>query len=159
MNDALAAVVAFLLVSAAPAALAADQKPPRMTKEQAIDRIFQKLDVDKSGAIEAAESDAAAQKRFQRFDADGDGVLTRDEAAAHHAQRSEERRKRAEEWRAKRFAALDADGDGKVTLEEFGARRGQMFARADANGDGKITRDEIASHWQHRHHGKRAPRQ
>lgn len=157
MNDALAAALALLVVSAAPAALAQEQKAPPVTKGHAVDRMFQDLDADKSGAIEKSEVDAATQKRFQALDANGDGALTSDEIAAAHAKQAEERRKRAEEWRAKRFGQLDANGDGKVTLEEFGARHGQMFARADADGDGKITREEMASRWQHRHHRGHEP--
>ena len=159
MNDALSAMVALMLVSAAPAAMAQDQKSPHPNKEQAIERMFQNLDADKSGAIETAEADAFAQKRFQRLDADGDGVVTREEAAAVHGKRDvpEAKRQKVEEWRTKRFQALDADGDGKVTLAEVKAKETQMFAKADANGDGKITKDELASGWGQ--HGKRGSKQ
>jgi Ca2+-binding EF-hand superfamily protein len=116
MNDALAAVVALMLVSA-PAAMAQDQKPPKHGKEQAVERMFQRIDADKDGVIDAKESAAAWDKLFERMDANGDGVILRDEALAEHGKSnlSEERRKRAEEWRAKRFQELDADGDGKFT--------------------------------------------
>lgn len=147
MNDVVSAVVALLLVSA-PAAMAQDQKP-HMSKEQAIDRLFEKLDADKSGAIEAPESSATWEKRFQAMDVDGDGVLTRDEGVVPHGKRDmpEARRKQAEDRRGKRFASLDSDGDGKVTLAEFQAKRVQVFSKADANGDGKVTRDEMVSRW------------
>jgi Ca2+-binding EF-hand superfamily protein len=146
MNDALAAVVALMLVSA-PAAMAQDQKSPKHGKEQAVERMFQRVDADKDGAIEAKESAAAWDKLFERMDANGDGVILRDEAVAEHGKReaSEERRKRAEEWRAKRFLELDADGDGKVTKAEFQAKEQKVFGEADANGDGKVTKEEAAA--------------
>ena len=148
MNDVVSAVVALLLVSA-PAAMAKDQKPPHMTKEQAIDRLFEKLDADKSGAIESPESSATWEKRFQAMDVDGDGVLTRDEGVTPHGKHAvpEERRKQAEDRRGKRFASLDSNRDGKVTIAEFQAKRVQVFSKADANGDGKVTRDEMVSRW------------
>ncbi len=149
MNDALSAVVALLLVSA-PAAAAQDQKAPHMSKEQAIDRLFLELDADRSGAVEVAESNATWEKRFQTMDVNGDGIVSREEGVAAHGKRDvpEERRKRAEEWRAKRFASLDADSDGKVTLAEFQAKRAQVFSKVDANGDGKVTKDEMVSRWE-----------
>jgi hypothetical protein len=149
MNEALSAVVALLLISA-PAALAQDRKAPRMSKEQAIERMFQELDVDKSGAVERVESNASWEKRFQAMDLNGDGAISREEGVTARGKRDmpEERRKRTEEWRAKRFASLDADGDGKVTLAEFQAKRAQVFSEADTNGDGKVTKDEMVSRWE-----------
>ena len=155
MNEALSAMVALMLV-AAPAAMAQEQKPARHGKEQAVERMFERVDANKDGAIEAEESDAAWRKLFERMDANGDGVVPREEAVAAHGKRDvpEERRKRAEEWRAKRFQALDADGDGKLTLAEFQAKQTKVFSQADMNGDGKVTKEEAAARMeQHRQRG------
>ncbi len=79
---------------------------------------------------------------FDRFDADGDGRITRTEVAAA---------------RAARIAALDADGDGVVTRNEALAfaraeasaraerMAGRMFDRLDADGDGRLTAAEALS--------------
>lgn len=73
---------------------------------------------------------------FEAIDADGDGLVTREEAAA---------------FRAQRFAEVDDDGDGSVSLDEFTAhavglataRAVAIFGRLDADGDGALSRDVL----------------
>jgi len=84
-----------------------------------------------------------------KFDADGDGAISREEA-------------KGSRFEAK-FAELDSDGDGKLTREEFKAMKGhhgdrgdrggwhkdpearaaKLLAKFDANGDGALARDEV----------------
>jgi Ca2+-binding EF-hand superfamily protein len=128
-----------------------------------------RLDRNKDGVIEAGEFEAAAKesadywtKRFmKRFDADGDGKVTKEEFA------------RA---RKERFAMRDLDGDGRIGLEDrppglrerlrnwFGGgpkdgkdakdggpgtlerllgRANRQFARLDKNGDGVIDAKDL----------------
>lgn len=92
----------------------------------------------------------AAGEAFARADANNDGKVTRDEAAA---------------WLQARFTEIDANKDGGITLEEmrafYTARRGEgrgppeamrermqdrqaaMFRFIDADLDGKITLAEL----------------
>lgn len=116
-----------------------------------IDRMFETMDANKDGAIDADEAAAAQAARFSTADADGDGGLTLDEmkaAMSEHSKRWSDRR--AE----RRFSRLDADGDGKVTEVEMSAMRGDMFSRVDADGDGRVTRAEAEAmksrHGRHR---------
>jgi hypothetical protein len=85
----------------------------------------------RNGSITRAEYDAASAARFERLDANGDGVLTRDEA-----------RGRIEE----NLAAIDTDGDRAWSLAELQAVRPELsaerFARMDSDGNGLITIDE-----------------
>lgn len=89
-----------------------------------------------------------------KFDADGDGAISREEAKGHRLEA--------------KFAELDADGDGKLTREELMALKGKhgkhgkhgggfkdrdpaehaakMLAKFDANSDGVLTKDEVAGH-------------
>lgn len=90
-------------------------------------------------------------KKFEKMDLNGDGAISREEAA---------------EFRRKRIMAADADGDGGVTLEEMkahhkkkwgdkkkdgekaedgkkGDRTEKHFKKWDANADGKVTAEEI----------------
>ncbi|OGA14104.1 MAG: hypothetical protein A3G25_13610 [Betaproteobacteria bacterium RIFCSPLOWO2_12_FULL_63_13] len=95
---------------------------------------------------------ARLAEQFRRADADGNGVLSRDEAA------------KAAPLLARQFQAIDANGDGRINPEEIRAfRRAERierrakrhlrdakggskfeyyFARADADGDGALSRAE-----------------
>jgi len=85
-------------------------------------------------------------KHFDAIDADHDGQLTREELRAFA------RQKRAEHWKK-----IDTDGDGRISKAEAQAnapRLFQRFDRLDANGDGFITPEELkAAFARHHHHG------
>lgn len=87
-------------------------------------------------AADARGGHDGARLDFGTYDADGDGLVTEAELAAH---------------RAAEFAARDTDGDGRLSVEEItaemqrnmGQRVERMMARMDADGDGFISEDEI----------------
>jgi Ca2+-binding EF-hand superfamily protein len=79
------------------------------------------------------------QDKFAQVDANRDGAITRDEAAA------------APQLSGK-FDEIDADRDGRVMPAELKAyaktHRGGAkgaFSKMDGNGDGVVTRDEVAA--------------
>lgn len=63
-------------------------------------------------------------------DANGDGVVSLDEATTHAQER---------------FARMDANGDGQISAEDRAAHAAERFAKADANGDGEITPAEMTA--------------
>jgi Ca2+-binding EF-hand superfamily protein len=96
---------------------------------------------------------------LEKFDADGDGAITKTELEAAFAARD------ANATRAGAlFGKLDADGDGKISKDElkdaFGLAAGlaeRLFARLDADGDGKISEAEFeAAFAAHSDNAKRA---
>ncbi len=88
-------------------------------------------------AAGAAQAEGPGQRPdFGTLDADGDGALTPQELAAHHADR---------------FAANDTNGDGGLSLEELttaavekaAERAANILERRDENGDGLLQQAEL----------------
>jgi len=80
------------------------------------------------GGVTRAEMEAAmmarVSRRFERLDADGNGIVTAAEAQNARKRRGAQR--------------------GPMTLQDLDARVMRMFDRADRNRDGLITRDEAS---------------
>jgi len=124
------------------------------------ERMFERLDSNGDGAIDADEFRAAGLMRFDRRDADGDGFLDKAEFTAPRErpegapELSEAQQERRAEWHARMFSHLDADEDGRVSADEAETAHAQMFARLDADGDGRIAREEMRRPGHGRHGGK-----
>jgi Ca2+-binding EF-hand superfamily protein len=100
--------------------------------------MFQRFDADGDGRVTRAEIDAALDERRTRFDADGDGALNLEEFEPAWLEMARPRM-------VDRFQALDADGDGVVTDVEVAQRVDRMMMRADVDGDGAIGPDDRAA--------------
>ena len=74
---------------------------------------FAKLDADRSGTITWDEAHRVRVREFTEMDADGDGVVTREEFAGP----------------ARPLAAFDSDGDGELHMSEFIDGHWTMFVR------------------------------
>jgi hypothetical protein len=79
-------------------------------------------------AAPAAAEKTREQKRFDRYDKDRDGRITRDEYLAS---------------RRKAFAKLDTDHDGRLSFDEWAIRTTTKFAKADADHSGAMTPAEF----------------
>lgn len=100
-------------------------------------RMFERLDVNQDGKISAEEMGAPHIDRLKEADANGDGVLSKEELADHVTRRAAERRA------ARMAQRLDIDGDGEVTIEELENHQAKRFALADRNDDGFLDQDEL----------------
>ncbi len=135
---ALLAITALIV----PGFALADAKSDRHTER--VERHFAELDTDGDGRVTREEAASHRGAMFGRADTDGDGAVSEAEFIEAGKKRVEARLKR-------HFARLDDDGDGAITPDEFGGRRGHFFDRMDADGDGVVTLDE-AKAASKRHH-------
>jgi Ca2+-binding EF-hand superfamily protein len=124
-------------------------------------------------SIASVQAGGGQPGRHAKADANGDGVIDRNEAAAHpklaenfdrldvdkdgriDAGERPQRRQRGEGGgkRGERMAQLDTDGDGRFSRQELAGRERilQNFAAIDGNADGFLSREEMRAH--HRMHG------
>jgi hypothetical protein len=82
-----------------------------------------------------ADPRSREQKRFDRYDRNRDGIVTRTEMMAS---------------RTNDFRRLDKDGNNLLSFEEWAVRTSERFAGADANRDGKLAPAEFAATAQQR---------
>ncbi|UVO49145.1 EF-hand domain-containing protein [Sphingomonas sp. SUN019] len=87
-----------------------------------------------NAALPATVPEATAktreQKRFDRYDKDRDGKVTRDEYLVS---------------RRKAYAKLDTNGDGRLTFDEWALKTTTKFAAADKDKSGAMAADEFAT--------------
>jgi hypothetical protein len=100
-----------------------------------------RLDANQDGQITREEAAAARERLFKRLDKDGDGAV--DEAEIDVARQAIIDRATMMEARLSlQWQRLDKDGDGKVSAAEFQPQT-TLFDLADRNGDGTVGKDEI----------------
>ena len=91
-------------------------------------------DPDARGAPPPAVPEATArtreQKRFDRYDRNRDGIITREEMMAS---------------RAAAFRKLDKDGNNLLSFEEWAVSTSDRFATADKDADGRLSPAEFAT--------------
>jgi Ca2+-binding EF-hand superfamily protein len=103
-------------------------------------RIFDSADANGDGVITREEFHAARERLFGRLDRNGDGFIDRDDLSGRLAGRQ-----KAQERLTELIAQLDTDGDGRVSKAEFIDGPTPLFDRADTDHDGKLSQDEVAA--------------
>lgn len=139
-----AITVSLLAAVAATSALAHERHGPGRMAER-----LKAADTNGDGLISRAEAAALPRlaEHFDAIDANRDGQVSVDELrVAHAAHRG---------GRGGMFKRADANNDGRVSQQEFLARAAERFQRMDANGDGFITQEEATAFrkGRHGHHG------
>ncbi|RHW17072.1 histidine kinase [Sphingomonas gilva] len=80
--------------------------------------------------VPAATAKTREERRFDRYDRDRNGAITREEYLRQ---------------RRKAYAKLDTNGDGRLGFEEWAIRTTTKFATADGDKSGAMSRTEFAT--------------
>jgi Ca2+-binding EF-hand superfamily protein len=108
---------------------------------EAAQRWFDSFDQNKDGVLTPEEYRAVAEKQFRRVDSNADGAVDQGEYVFGVPEGNDQELDRAK----KRFTIMDKNGDGSATEEEFVGFGQQVIDLSDFDGDGKMTRDEFAA--------------
>ena len=128
----------------------AQTRAPSLTDEQVV--MFDRLDEDKNGEIDVLEFTAswhnAPFELWDQDDANGDGVITREEFARARNQGTTSEGQPSDQ-RVDLFSLLDDNNNGCISKQEFEADwhapPSWLFRKEDANNDGCIRRHEFGS--------------
>ena len=129
------AMTALALASTATIVIAAPEGHPHRA---AMMERLKAADTNGDGLISRAEAAAlpGIAERFEQIDANRDGQVSLDELKAARGKHR---------GHGGMMKHLDADGDGKVSKAEALTAAEKRFDQADANKDGFITQDEAKS--------------
>ena len=101
--------------------------------QQRAERLFERFDVNEDGVITKVEIEEIRTQEFASADTDGNGEISLEEFKAEFLTRSNDRMVRA-------FQFMDRDGDGSVTQEETDILANRMFNMLDRDGNGTVER-------------------
>lgn len=104
-------------------------------KSMIMEHVVQRFDADGDGALSRAEIDAGRSQLFASADVDGDGLVSLDEFRPVWTDVMEPGIVRS-------FQRLDADGDASLTADEVERPVDWLFSRMDRNDDGVIDRSD-----------------
>lgn len=107
------------------------------------DKMIERFDANKNGQLEAAELPERMQEHLGDIDTSGDGVVSKDELAAHFKAKFAEHAAKFAERAKERFEKKDTNHDGALDASEIGAEHWAKLSVADTNGDQKLTQDEL----------------
>jgi len=105
---------------------------------------FERFDENGDGLLTAGELPDEFRERMMRADANGDGAISREELEeAGRSWRGGGGPGDGADRRGRLFERLDENDDGVLTDDELPGEMAERMMQADANGDGKLSRDEL----------------
>ncbi|MEQ9557546.1 MAG: hypothetical protein RIG67_17390 [Rhodospirillales bacterium] len=150
----LSALAVATAIGGTAVAVQAEARGPHGKSFDRAEWLFERYDANQDGKITKDEITAARKASITKYDADKDGQLSLNEFQGLFNEIMRQRMVRM-------FQKLDRDGDAKVTEAEIARRVDRMMARLDRNDDGEIERSELKrKHKGHDrddrgHHGER----
>lgn len=114
--------------------------------------LFERADRNGDGKITKAEAAELEATRFAATDTNKDGVLTQEEMRAAFKNHRGDPKAHGE----KKFAKKDKNGDGKLTSDEVPRMPKEFFAKVDANKDGALTKAEFEQFFKAKMEAKKA---
>lgn len=160
----LATLAAALIASVAVPAMAAQGKGHE--RGPRIERLMERFDADRDGAVLLEEVSAQRLAMFEAVDTDKSGSLSKDELKAFGDQRKQQREERRAERKAMKEQAADdgsardgetmgkhADRDGRRAGKHDGKRHGEgrghhggpRMERLDTDNNGEISLEEFTA--------------
>ncbi len=136
MRKSIITISALALAAAGGIAVAAPAAAPAGTTAQKPTR------ADRGQPVTRAALEAGIKARFDKVDANKDGIVTRAEFDAHRDVLKSERQARAKARRDQHFAALDTNKDGQISRAEFDAPRERRAEGQKARGEAPKARGE-----------------
>lgn len=125
------AAAALMMVAAGVLLFNARARPdPVLPSQPAARPEAQIADEPLPDTVPEASDRTREQKRFDRYDKDRDGRITRDEYLMQ---------------RRKAYAKLDTNGDGRLSFDEWSAKTIGKFSAADADHSNSMSRPEFAT--------------
>lgn len=100
--------------------------------------MLRRLDANGDGLLTRQEAQTGRGQMFDRIDADGDGLVTQAEMNAARSNARAQGESRAQERRQQGLSRLDANGDGSISRDEFVNGELAAFDRLDTDADGVV---------------------
>ena len=108
---------------------------------------FSKFDKNGDGRISRDEAREGSDRMFSEIDTNKDGFISQEEMQAHHKTMHDEFREGMREKMRDHWKSADKDGDGALSRAEVEAasmkRLSRDFDKIDTNKDGKLSEDEM----------------
>lgn len=143
----LGALAVATVIGGAAFAAQADYRGHHGKSAERADWLFERYDANQDGKITKDEIAAARKASLAKYDADKDGQLSLDEFQGLFNEIMRHRMVRM-------FQKLDRDGDAKVSEAEIARRVDRMMAHLDRNDDGEIERGEMKRKHKDRDHDR-----